>query len=46
MQVNLHLLADKLLENEIIDVHEQGEDTDEHSRCTADQKIKLMLPLK
>ena len=44
-QVNLHFLAHKLLEKEIIDASEKGEVTDEHSGRTADQRMDKLLEL-
>ena len=44
-KVNLHYLADKLLEKEIIDASEKGEVTDEHSQRTADQRMDKLLDL-
>ena len=42
-KVNLQFLADKLLDKKIIDVSEIGEVTDEHSQCTADQRMDKLL---
>ena len=42
-KVNLHYLADKLLEKEIIDASEKGEVIDEHSGRTADQRMDKLL---
>ena len=42
---NLHFLADKLLEKEIIDESESGEATDEHSGHTVDQRMDKLLDL-
>ena len=44
-KVNLHFLADKLLEKEIIDANEKGEVTDEHSGRTADERMGKLLEL-
>ena len=42
---NLQFLADKLLEKKIIHGSEKGEVTDEHSGCTADQRMDKLLEL-
>ena len=44
-KVNLHFLADKLLEKKIIDKRESGEATDEHSGCIVDQRMDKLLEL-
>ena len=44
-KVNLHFLAHKLLEKEIIDESESGEVTDEHSGRTVDQRMNKLLEL-
>ena len=42
-KVNLHLLANKLLEQKIIDAGEKGEVTDKHSGFTEDQRMDKLL---
>ena len=42
-KLNLHFLADKLLEKKIIDANEKGEVTDEHCGHTADQRMGKLL---
>ena len=44
-KVDLHFLADKLLEKEIIHARERGAVTDEHSGRTADQRMDKLLEL-
>ena len=44
-KVDLQFLADKLLEKKIIDARERGAVTDEHSGCTADQRMDKLLDL-
>ena len=44
-KLNLQLLADKLVEKKIIDTIERREITDEHSGCTADQRMDRLLEL-
>ena len=42
-QINLHFLADKLLEKNIINGRERSEVTDEHCGLTADQRLHKLL---
>ena len=44
-KVDLQFLADKLLENNIIDQSEKGKVTDEHCGHTADQRLEKLLEL-
>ena len=43
VKLNHQLLANKLLEKKIITNAEKDEVTDEHSRCTADQRMDRLL---
>ena len=43
VKLNHLLLANKLLEKKIINSNEKDEVTDEHSRCTADQRMDKLL---
>ena len=42
-KVNLHFLTENLLEKGIIDESGSGEAADEHSGCTADQRMNKLL---
>ena len=44
-KVDLHFLADKLLEKKIIDASERGAVTDEHCGRAADQRMDKLLEL-
>ena len=44
-KVDLQFLADKLLENNMIDASERGRVTDEHCGRTADQRMDKLLEL-
>ena len=43
IQIDLHFLADKLLEKNIINGRERSQVTDEHCGLTADQRLHKLL---